>query len=104
MDLTKESKSFPNGSSLTVFTTSSVQNLLPLSSTQTGTRTRIFRNMFFGRKRSGIGIINQISAQVTWNWSGVWFPDLEPDNFFGEPDRNQTWRSILCVKLEPEPL
>jgi hypothetical protein len=34
MHLTKESKSLPNGSSLTVFTTSSVHSLVPLSSTQ----------------------------------------------------------------------
>ncbi len=34
MDLTKQSKSFPNGSSLTVFTTSSVHSLMALSSTQ----------------------------------------------------------------------
>jgi hypothetical protein len=59
--------------------------------------------MFFGRKKSGIGIINQISEQVTWIWNWVWFPDLEPENFFGEPDKNQTSGSILFVKLEPEP-
>jgi hypothetical protein len=34
MDLPKESKSLPNGSSLTVFTTSRVDSLVPLSSTQ----------------------------------------------------------------------
>jgi hypothetical protein len=34
MDLTKESKSLPNGSSMTVFTTSSVDGSVPLSSTQ----------------------------------------------------------------------
>jgi len=59
--------------------------------------------MVFGRKKSGIGIINQISDQVTWNWNWALFSDLEPENFFGEPDRNQTQGSILFVKLEPDP-